>query len=214
MLKSFILKITNTLLSLILPFLPNYIQEGVMTQREFREIENITSPQQVLWRDDNRILFVLDNNLLEYNIAEDVLLDVGERKPNQFVGISRDDEIILCDIEHYIISSYDEFSTKFEVEIPEKEQKRLYFFETIRPLYINEEEIIAVTALDFLEKNYYRIDIENGGKKQIPPVKKLKRRILVPKEIQFKKAYIRNKDSYVIEDVFGNVYLVTREELL
>ncbi len=211
MLEDFILKITNTLLSLILPFLPNCIQEGVITQREFREIENITSPQQVIWRDDNRILFVLDNNLLEYNIAKDTLLDVGEREPNQFVGISKDDEVVFCGIEHYIISSPDEFSTKFKVEILEGKQKELYFFETIRPIYINEERIIAVTALDFLEKNYYRIDIESGEKKQIPPLKKVKRRILVPKETQFKKAYIRNKYRYMIEDVFGNIYLITRE---
>jgi len=214
MLKGFILKITNTLLSLILPFLPNSIQEGVMMQREFREIENITNPQQVIWRDDNRILFVFENNLLEYNIVEDTVINVGEREPNQFVGISRDDEIILCNIEHYIISSYDEFSTKFNVEIPKKKKKALYFFETIRPLYINEERIIAITALDFLEKNYYRIDIETGEKKQIPPLRKVKRRILVPKEVQFKKAHIRDKDSYVVEDIFGNIYLVTKEELL
>ena len=214
MLKGFILKITYILLSLILPFLPNSIQEEVMTQREFREIENITSPQQVIWRDDNRILFVLESNLLEYNIVEDTLLDIGERKPNQFVGISKDDEIILCDIEHYMISSHDEFSTKFKVEIPKEKKKELYFFETIRPVYINEERIIAITALDFLEKNYYRIDIESGEKKQITPLKKVKRRILIPKEVQFKKAYIRNKDRYVVEDIFGNIYLVTREKLL
>ena len=99
------------------------------------------------------------------------------------------------------------------MKIPDQEEKELYFFETIRPLKINEERIIAVTALDFLEKNYYSIDIDTGNKKQIPPLKKVKRRVLVPEGIQFKKAYVRNEDRYVVEDVFGNVYLFIQKEL-
>jgi len=217
MLEDFSLKIINALLSLILPLLPSFIQnnlESLTLRRDFREIANVTNPQQVIWRDDNRILFVVGNELLEYNILENTETKVGERQPNQFVGIGENDEIIFCDIEHYIISSPDESSTKFTVRIPDKEEKDLYFFETIRPLKINEERIIAVTALDFLEKNYYSIDIKSGNKKQIPPPKKVKRRVLVPEGIQFKKAYIRNEDRYVVEDIFGNVYLFIQKELL
>jgi hypothetical protein len=201
-------------LSFIVPFLPSSIQESLTLKREFREIENVTSPQQVIWRSDNRILFVLGDELLEYRVDEDALTDVGEREPNQFVGIGRDDEIIFCDIEHYMISSLDEFSTKFTVRIPNKKEKDLYFFETIRPLDINGERIIAVTALDFLEKNFYKIDIEHGEKKQIPQLRKVKRTVLVPKDIQFKKAYVRNRERYVVEDVFGNVYLFIQKEVL
>jgi len=212
--KTTISKIISIIFSLILPLLPTSIQEKLSIQKEFKEIENITNPQQVIWRDDNRILFVLEDELLEYRIDEDTVTNVGSREPNQFVGIGENDEIIFCDIEHYIISSPKEFSTKFTVRIPNKEDKELYFFETIRPLNINGEEIIAVTALDFLEKNYYSIDIENGKKKQIPPLKKVKRSVLVPKDIQFKKAYVRNEHRYVIEDIFGNVYLFIQKEVL
>lgn len=211
MLESFIFKTTTTMLTFLLPFLPSSIQESLTLKREFREIENATSPQQVIWRDDNRILFVLEDELFEYRVDEETLTEIGKRKPNQFLGIGKDDEIIFCDIEHYMISSLDEFSTKFTVRIPNEEDKELYFFETIRPLDINGERIIAVTALDFLEKNFYRIDIENGSKRQIPPLRKVKRTVLVPKDIQFKKAYIRNRERYVVEDVFGNIYLFTEE---
>jgi len=214
MLESFLSKITTTILSFIVPFLPSSIQESWTLKREFREIENVTSPQQVIWRDDNRILFVLEDELLGYSVDEDTVTEIGEREPNQFIGVGSKDEIIFCGIEHYTISSPDEFSTKFTVEIPNKEDRELYFFETIRPLDINEEEIIAVISLDFLEKSYYRIDIESGDKKQIAPIKKVRRRVLVPKEIQFKKAYIRNKYRYVVEDIFGNLYLVTQKESL
>ncbi len=79
---------------------------------------------------------------------------------------------------------------------------------------INGERIIAVTALDFLEKNFYKIDIEHGEKKQIPQLRKVKRTVLVPKDIQFKKAYVRNRERYVVEDVFGNVYLFIQKEVL
>jgi len=216
MLEDFSLKIINALLSLILPLLPSSIQENLESltlRRDFREIANVANPQQVIWRDDNRILFVLENELLEYNILENRETKVGERQPNQFVGIGENGETIFCDIAHYMISSPDEFSTKFTVRIPGKGEKELYFFETIRPLKINEERIIAVTALDFLEKNYYSIDIKSGNKKKIPPPKKVKRRVLVPEGIQFKKAYIRNEDRYVVEDIFGNVYLFIQKAL-
>jgi hypothetical protein len=214
MLESFLSKITTTILSFIVPFLPSSIQESLTLKREFREIENVTRPQQVIWGDDNRILFVLEDELLEYRVDEDTVTEIGEREPNQFIGIGRDDEIIFCNIEHYIISSPDEFSTKFTVRIPNKKEKDLYFFETIRPLDINGERIMAVTALDFLEKNFYSIDIDNGEKKQMPQLKKVKRTVLVPKDIQFKKAYIRNRERYVVEDVFGNVYLVIQKGVL
>lgn len=214
MLGSFLSKITTTILSFIVPFLPSSIQEtlgSLSLKPGFREIAGVTSPQQVIWRDDNRILFVLEEELLEYRVDEDALTNVGEREPNQFIGIGSDEEIIFCNIEHYIISSPDEFSTKFTVRIPNEEDKELYFFETIRPLNIDEERIIAVTALDFLEENFYRIDIGNGSKRQRVPLKKVKRTVLVPKDIQFKKAYIRNRERYVVEDVFGNIYLFTEE---
>lgn len=217
MLESFLSKITTTILSFIVPFLPSSIQESLGSlslKPGFREIAGVTSPQQVIWRSDNRILFVLEDELLEYRVDEDTATEIGEREPNQFIGIGRDDEIIFCDIEHYIISSPDEFSTKLTVKFPNKKDNELYFFETIRPLDINGERIIAVTALNFLEKNFYRIDIENGSKKQVAPLKKVKRSILVPKDIQFKKAYIRNRERYVIEDVFGNVYLVIQKGVL
>jgi hypothetical protein len=214
MLKGFILKITTAMLTLILPLLPSSIWEGLESltmKREWREIADITSPQQVIWRDDNRILFVLEDKLLEYSLDDDTLIEIGKREPNQFIGIGRDDEIIFCKIEHYIISSSDEFSTKFTVELPNEENKELYFFETIQPLDINGQRIIAVTALDFLEKNFYIIDIENRKSRQIAPLKKVKRTVFVPKDIQFKKAYVRNKERYVVEDLFGNVYLFIKE---
>jgi hypothetical protein len=217
MLESFIFKTTTTMLTFLLPFLPSSIQEslGSLTlERGWREIADVTSPQQVIWRDDNRILFVLEDELFEYRVDEETLTEIGKRKPNQFLGIGKDDEIIFCDIEHYMISSLDEFSTKFTVRIPNKKEKELYFFETIRPLDINGERIIAVTALDFLEKNFYKIDIEHGEKKQIPQLRKVKRTVLVPKDIQFKKAYVRNRERYVVEDVFGNVYLFIQKEVL
>jgi hypothetical protein len=217
--KTTISKIISVIFSLILPLLPTSIQQRLSIQerssikKEFREIANITNPQQVIWRNDNRILFVLEDELLEYRVDEDTLTNVGKREPNQFVGIGEDDEIIFCGIEHYIISSPKEFSTKFTIKIPNKEDKELYFFETIRPLDINGEEIIAVTALDFLEENFYKIDIESGDKKQIPPIKKVKKKVLVPKDIQYKKAYIRDEKRYIVEDIFGNVYLFIQEEL-
>ncbi len=204
-------KITIILLSLVLTFLPSDLQERLSVERKFREIENITNPQQVIWRDDNRILFVLEEKLLEYSVEEETLTEIGQREPNEFLGIGENGEIIFCGIEHYIISSPDEFSTKFAIKIPNQEKKDLYFFETIRPLFISEERIIAVTALDFLEENFYRIDIENGDKKQVPPLRKVKRKVLVPKDIQFKKAYVRNRERYVVEDIFGNVYLFTQK---
>lgn len=179
---------------------------------EIKIIENITNPQQVIWKNDNSILFVTDTNLWEYVISEDITTHITTREPNEFVGLDSNGDIVLCGIEHYTISSYDEFSTKFTVK-DKLTKKELYFFETIRPIHLDDEKIIAVTALDFLETHYYEIDITSGDKKEIKKPKKKKYALDIPHYIEFKKGYVRNEQRYVIEDIFGNLYIYIKKDL-
>jgi hypothetical protein len=194
----FIILITRYLIS----FLPT--QEVVTVHM----IGNISNPQQVVWRNSREIMVVQNEDIFFYDVYNRKLENVGRRLNNQFVGLDTSGEILLCDIEHFIINSYDEFSTKFTVL-----DKDMYFFETIRPIYLNGEKIVAVTAMDFLEEKYFEIDISSGDMKSISKPKRTEYELRVPKSINFKKAYILDERRYVIEDVYGNLYVYTMKNL-
>jgi len=162
-------------------------------------VPNITDIQQVIYADIHRVLLVNEESILEVNVLKRDVKEIGRRGENEFVGY--DNSLMFCKIEHYIIQSEKEFSTRFTVLNKQREVvKELYFFETIRPLYINRDIIIATTAVDFLEKHFYKIYIESGDMEEI-----------FLKDIQ-KKENIVN----VREDVFGNIWVSysTRDILL
>lgn len=128
-----------------------------------RLIPNITNPEQVIWEDMGHVIFVKDENIFEYDILKDGMTKVGERKVNEFVGMGEDGNLVLCEINHFIVNSKDEFSTVFMVN-----GKELKFFPTIRPISLRGDIIVAKTALDFLEQHYYEIHISDGSMKEIP----------------------------------------------
>jgi len=153
-------------------------------------IPNITNPQQIIWKDIDHMLFVKDADIFEYNVVEKTLENIGTRKPNEFVGLDENGNIVLCGIEHFIIDSEDEFSTVFTVN-----GKELKFFPTIRPISVIGDTIVAMTAMDFLEQHYYKISIASGEIKEIEE----------PKNISDDNN--ENMALYVQKDMLGNVYL-------
>ena len=178
-------------------------------------VANITSPQQVIWKSSDEIIFVTDADIWEYSISQDMGRIIGTRETNEFVGVDykkeEEKELLFCKIEHYIISSYDEFSTKFTISRKSEEQeKEVSFFQTIKPIYMDEEKIIAKTAMDFLQEHFYIIDINTGELKEIEEPKKKRFKLYIPKDIDFKNAYVRDNERYVIEDLFGNIYVCVK----
>lgn len=174
-------------LELLLTALP--IQQSI----SIIEVENIYNPEQVIWKSADEIIFVSKREVWEYVVSEKEASLVRERKRNEFIGIGSDGEILSCMFEHFTINSMDDFSTKLTVL-----EKEYYFFETIRPIFLNEKEIIAVTAMDFLEKHFYRIDISNGKYQEIEEPEE---------EIYSPKRYMFNSERYVVEDMYGNLYV-------
>lgn len=153
-------------------------------------IANIVDIQQVIYVDIDTVLLVNEEEILEVDVLQRDVKEIGKRDGNEFVGYS--DGLIFCKIEHYIIQSEKEFSTKFTVSDSEKGVlKELSFFETIRPLYIDGDMIIATTAVDFLEKHFYKIDIASGEMKEI-----------FLEDVPKKKHVVN-----VREDLFGNVWV-------
>ena len=71
---------------------------------------------------------------------------------------------------------------------------------------MNEEKIVAVTAMDFLEQHSYKIGMESGEKGDIF-TKETDIKTKIKREISIKKIYEFRKKIYVIEDIFGNVYV-------
>jgi hypothetical protein len=174
---------------------------------DFHMISNITNVQQVLFKNRNEIILVKDSDIFLYDVDERNLEKMAERNPNDFIGMDSNGEIILCSIEHFLIDSYDDFSTKFTVKyLSDQSEKEMEFFETIRPIYLDEEKIVAITAMDFLEQYQYLIDLNDGSMEEIV-IEKRKFPVRVPESIEVKDIHFLDKDMYVVEDVFGNMYL-------
>jgi len=153
-------------------------------------VPNIVDIQQVIHVDIHTVLLVNEESILEVDVLKKEVKEIGKRQKNEFVGY--DSSLMFCKIEHYIIQSEDEFSTRFTVLDSERGViKGLSFFETIRPLYMDKNIIIATTAVDFLEKHFYKINIESGNMEEI-----------FLKDIP-KQEMIVN----VREDIFGNVWV-------
>lgn len=153
-------------------------------------VPNVVDIQQVVYVNPIRVLLVNEGSLLEVDILNRSVKEIGAKEGNEFVGY--DNGLIFCKIEHYIIQSEDEFSTEFVVLDDKREVvKELRFFETIRPLYIDRDIIVATTAVDFLEKHFYKIDIESKDMEEI-----------FLENIPRKESVVN-----VREDVFGNVWV-------
>lgn len=184
------------------------ILSSIILSTQFFLVEGITSPQQVLIPNQKSILFVQDEQIVQYDLDRRKYEKIGERKQNELVGIGGNGELLFCEFEHFTIYSEDEFSTIFRVKNLEGEiEKELKFFETIRPVYMNDRYIIAVTAVDFLEQHTYRIEVDSGEKKEVFVPRKQLFRPDIPKDILIRNIYEHERKVYVIEDLFGNVYI-------
>ena len=153
-------------------------------------LPNIVDVQQIIEIAHSRVLLVNEGDILQVDVLGRKVKKVGERNGNEFVGY--DNGLTFCRIEHYIINSEDEFSTKFTVLDEERDVvKEFQFFETIRPLYLDNNMIVATTAVDFLEKHFYKISVESGEMEEI-----------------FLDDLVRKRNVTTIrEDVFGNVWV-------
>ena len=153
-------------------------------------VANIVDIQQVIYVDIDTALLVNEKEILQLDVLGRKVKKVGERNGNEFVEY--DNGLLFCRIEHYVIDSEDEFSTKFTVLDEERDVvKEFQFFETIRPLYIDNDIIIATTAVDFLERHFYKISVESGEMEEI-----------------FLEDLVKKKNVVAVrEDVFGNVWV-------
>ena len=153
-------------------------------------LPNIVEVQQVIELVPQKVLLVNEKDILQLDVLSKDIKKLGERGGNEFVGY--DNGLLFCRIEHYIIDSEDEFSTKFTVLDEERDVvKEFQFFETIRPLYLDNNMIVATTAVDFLEKHFYKISVESGEMEEI-----------------FLDDLVRKRNVTTIrEDVFGNVWV-------
>jgi len=153
-------------------------------------VPNIVDIQQIIYVNTTHVLLVNESRILEVDVLNRRIKEIEEKEGNEFVGY--DDGLVFCRIEHYIIQREDEFSTKFILLDSKREVvKELRFFETIRPLYMDKDIIIATTAVDFLEKRFYKIGIESGDMEKI-----------FLKDIPKKENVVE-----VTEDAFGNVWV-------
>ena len=134
----------------------------------FHPIHSITYPQQVFWLDLNNIILVKDMDVYVFNLEDESLAKIFERDRNEFVGFNSEKELIICSFEHFIIDSYDDFSTELTFWDGERNVlNTVRVFETVRPIFLYEDIVVVKNALDFLEERYFEIDIYTGEKREI-----------------------------------------------
>lgn len=179
----------------------------IIKQGDFELIEGISSPHQVSWISNEEVLIVQEKDIFKYNILSKDLEKLGEREPNSFVSVNSKGELMFCEFEHFIINSPEEFSTIFRIKDMDGDLiKEIKVFETIRPIYMDDEKIVAVTAMDFLEEHFFKIDIESEEKEEIDsPARRYT--LDIPKYIDVRRVFVRSENLYIIEDMNGNLIL-------
>ena len=76
------------------------------------------------------------------------------------------------------------------------------------PLFVT---INIFIRLDFLERYSYEIDIKSGYMQEIEePTGKIAP-VYIPEDIDVKEIFFGENKEYVIEDVFGNIYVPVKE---
>ena len=63
-------------------------------------VAGIRNPQQVLWRNDYEAILVQDMDIFRLNILTREQKEIGERQPNEFVGLNSKGELMFCEIQH------------------------------------------------------------------------------------------------------------------
>lgn len=172
-------------------------------------LPNINSIDQIIYINEYKYIIVEDENIFEFNAFKRGFKKISEREVNEFVGIGNKG-LIFCNIEHFLIYSEDEYSTKFTIMDNNRNiVKELKFFETIRPLYINDKYIYAITALDFLEQHTYIIDIQNES---LTEVKTFLTRI--NRSVHFRRDMFGNVTvSYAIRDIVKTIIATLKPNL-
>lgn len=165
------------LLLLLIPtiiFIYTKLQKDTPTEGEIIEteittyaIEDITNAKQIIWEDTDNLLIITKDSLYSHNISIRESIKLAEVGMNTLVGIDNDNPI-LCTWTNSTIYSTEEFATT--ISIYDLEGNSLWeeeFHETMKVVNCNMEKIIAKTAFEFMEQNYYSIDINNTEISQI-----------------------------------------------
>ena len=80
------------------------ILSSIILSTQFFLVEGITSPQQVLIPNQESILFVQDDQIVQYDLDRRKYEKIGERKQNELVGIGGNGELLFCEFEHFTIT--------------------------------------------------------------------------------------------------------------
>lgn len=188
-----------SLIILIQLFSSVYGKENVINQ-----ISDIQNPEQVLNYNNDFFVIVEQENIFKYYFDTKVLESITTRERNELVGLDSNNELQFCRFEHRMINSYDEFSTTFKILNNQKEIVQTFdFFETIRPISLRGNILIAKTAVDFLEEHYYEINIETGLRKEIDPL--IENKLSLNIDMEIKKIFFYNQ-RILIQDSNGYIY--------
>lgn len=183
------------------------------TPNEWYLLESVVNIDQVIWLDDSHTYIVSEEKVLLVDLRNGSRVESGERGVNELVGIDKEGDLLYCRFENFSISKIGEYSTYAKIYNGGRELiKEFKFLETLRPILLYDTKLVLVTALDILEERYFEADLGDGTYKEIP-VKFRDFNVYIPKGMQVKEVYYRSNDRYIVEDLFGNVYVRSKDDV-
>jgi hypothetical protein len=176
-------------------------------------VENISSPQQVLWRSKDEVIFATDEKFSKYSFRTNRTEDIRMKDGNEIVGITENKELIYCKYDIFMRYTEEDYAMKISIFDNEHNSvKEINLYDSFQPLFIDEKYIEGVTAMPFLLPYRYKVDIEsmevvekewNG---ELDEQNRRPEGLNLPYNIDVKKAYCLTKEKCIIVNSVGNTF--------
>ncbi len=176
-------------------------------------VENISSPQQVIWKSENEVIFATNEKFYIYSFQTNSSDDIREKDGNEIVGVKENGDLIYC--KYDIFMRYTEKDYAMKVGIYDNNHnfvKSIDLYNSFLPLYINEKYIEGITTMPFLVPYTYRVDIDSSQVQETEGIEDLEKRysrpngLNLPNDIDVAKAYCLNNEKCIIENSVGNIF--------
>ena len=191
-------------------------------------IEEVQNPDQVFWHKNN-LLVVKNLKIYELNLEDRILKDFGVIDKDEVLG-ELDDNLVFMKFQNHTIYSPEENAT--DIEIFNMEREEIFsksYHETIKPIKIKNNFLIAEDNYLNSPQRTYKINLENGeielfeeqedveirGEETTEIVKQEKVLFNIPKVNDITSFSLNgNLEKVALLDIEGNIWIYFRKPRL
>ncbi len=190
-------------------------------------IEEVKNPEQVFWHNNN-LLVVKNSKIYELNLEERVLEDFGIIDKDEVLGEMNGD-LVFMKFQNHIIQSPEEKATDIKIlNMGREEVFSESFHETIKPVSIKKDFLIAEDNYLNSPQRTYKINLETGeieqfeieddfeirGEETTEIVKKDKVLFNIPKMNDITSFSLNgNLEKVAVVDIEGNIWIYFKKSI-